>query len=132
MRRALRAPGFAPRGATLLVAVSGGADSVALLLALHVLAHEHGLALHAAHLHHGLRGRDADLDREHVRTLCAALGVPLTDARIAAAARMRARGLSGEAGLRAAAASGSRARPGARARPRSPRRTPPTTSWRRC
>ncbi len=99
VRRALRAARL-ERGDTLLVAVSGGADSTALLATLHALAHEHALALHVAHLHHGLRGRDADLDREHVRALCAVLGVPLTDARIAARTRMRARGLSGEAGLR--------------------------------
>jgi tRNA(Ile)-lysidine synthase len=100
VRRALRAVRTLGRGDTLLVAVSGGADSTALLVTLHGLSHEHGVSLHAAHLHHGLRGRDADLDREHVRGLCAGLGVPLSEARIAARARLRARGLSGEAGLR--------------------------------
>lgn len=100
LRRALRGARGLTSGDTLLVAVSGGADSVALLVALHSLAHEHGLLLHAAHLHHGLRGAEADADRAYVRTLCAGLGVPLSDARIAAAARMRTRGLAGEAGLR--------------------------------
>jgi len=82
------------------VAVSGGADSTALLWALVSLAREHRLHLHAAHLHHGLRGRDADADLAHVRALCATLAVPLTAARWDCAARMRRRGLSGEAGLR--------------------------------
>ena len=100
VRRALGEARGLTSGDTLLVGVSGGADSIALLVALHSLAHEHGLLLHAAHLHHGLRGADADADRAHVRTLCAELGVPLSDARIAAAARMRTRGLAGEAGLR--------------------------------
>lgn len=100
VRRALRGRGAPGPGEPLVVAVSGGADSVALLVALHALSHEHELRLHAAHLHHGLRGRDADADRESVRELCDRLQVPLTDTRIAGRTRLRRRGLSGEAGLR--------------------------------
>ena len=100
LRRALTGPCRLPPGATLLVAVSGGADSTALLAALVSLAREHALVLHAAHLDHGLRGRDSAADRTHVRALCARLGVPLSDARWDCAARMRRRGLRGEAGLR--------------------------------
>jgi tRNA(Ile)-lysidine synthetase-like protein len=84
----------------LLVAVSGGADSTALLVALSSLARECGLALYAAHLHHGLRGHDADADLAHVREWCERLHIPLVAARWDCAARMRRRGLSGEAGLR--------------------------------
>jgi tRNA(Ile)-lysidine synthetase-like protein len=83
------------------VAVSGGADSTALLVALASIAREHGLSLHAAHLHHGLRGREADADRRFVRVLCARLGVPLTTARRDGRALMRRGGAAGEAGLRA-------------------------------
>jgi tRNA(Ile)-lysidine synthase len=100
LRRALAGPCHLPPGATLLVAVSGGADSTALLAALVSLAREHALVLHAAHLDHGLRGHDSAADRTHVRALCARLGVPLCDARWDCAARMRRRGLRGEAGLR--------------------------------
>jgi tRNA(Ile)-lysidine synthase len=82
------------------VAVSGGADSTALLVGLASLARETGLDLHAAHLHHGLRGAEADADLDCVRTLCARLGVPLIAARWNARARMKRRGLSGQAGLR--------------------------------
>ncbi|MEK7824085.1 MAG: tRNA lysidine(34) synthetase TilS, partial [Candidatus Eisenbacteria bacterium] len=89
-----------PDGSRLLVAVSGGADSTALLLGLDSLAPEFGLSLHAAHLHHGLRGAEADADLAFVRDLCARLGVPLTTARWDCRARMRRRGLSGQAGLR--------------------------------
>lgn len=101
LRRALRGPCRLPEGAGLLVAVSGGADSTALLVGLHSVAPEFGLALAAAHLHHGLRGADADADLAHVRALCDRLGLPLVSARWDCRARMRRAGLSGEAGLRA-------------------------------
>lgn len=67
-------------GGRVAVAVSGGADSTALLLALHEQASALGIGLAAAHLHHGIRGAEADGDREFVRTLCARLGVPLHEA----------------------------------------------------
>jgi tRNA(Ile)-lysidine synthase len=105
LRRALRggnAPARPDRGATapLLVAVSGGADSTALLIGLRNLSPDLGLRLHAAHLHHGLRGAEADADLGFVRALCERLGVPLTAARWDTRARLRRRGLRGQAGLR--------------------------------
>jgi tRNA(Ile)-lysidine synthase len=100
LRRALRGPCRIAPGSRLLVAVSGGADSVALLLALRSVAREFGLALHAAHLHHGLRGAEADDDLAFVRDLCARLEVPLEWARWSTRARMKRRGLAGQAGLR--------------------------------
>ena len=57
----------------IVVAVSGGTDSTALLLALHDL----NLDLVAAHVNHHLRGADSDADEAFVRDLCASLGVPL-------------------------------------------------------
>jgi tRNA(Ile)-lysidine synthase len=81
LRRALREVRLRP-GSTLLVAVSGGADSTALLAGLHSIASEFDLTLHAAHLHHGVRGETADADARAVAALCAELGVPLTAARI--------------------------------------------------
>jgi tRNA(Ile)-lysidine synthase len=105
LRRALSggsAPARPDRSSTapLLVAVSGGADSTALLIGLHNLSRDLGLRLQAAHLHHGLRGAEADADLEAVRALCGRLGVPLTAARWDTRARLRRRGLSGQAGLR--------------------------------
>jgi tRNA(Ile)-lysidine synthase len=105
LRRALRgpaAPGRPAPGAPvrLLVAVSGGADSTALLIGLAGLSADLGLRLHAAHLHHGLRGTEADADLRFVRGLCRRLGVPLAAARWDTRARLRHRGLSGQAGLR--------------------------------
>jgi tRNA(Ile)-lysidine synthase len=100
LRRAFRGPCALPRGGRLLVAVSGGADSTAFLLGLVRLAPEFELEIRAAHLHHGLRGAEADGDLEFVRALCARLGILLTVARWDTRARMRRRGLAGQAGLR--------------------------------
>ena len=100
LRRALRGTCGSPAGATLLVAVSGGADSTALLVALASVAREFQLHLHAAHLDHGMRGRRSAADAQHVRALCERLGVPLITARWDARTRMAAAGTSGEAGLR--------------------------------
>jgi len=66
----------------LAVALSGGADSVALLRILAARSRELGLALHAAHLHHGLRGAEADADLEFCRALAAKLGLPFHEARV--------------------------------------------------
>jgi tRNA(Ile)-lysidine synthase len=69
-------------GMRLAVGLSGGADSVALLRILAARSAELGLALHAAHLHHGLRGAEADGDLEFCRELAAELGLPFHEARI--------------------------------------------------
>jgi tRNA(Ile)-lysidine synthase len=73
-------------GLRLAVAVSGGADSVALLRALAgqnaQKGRELGLVLHVAHLHHGLRGAEADADLAFVRDLAAQLGLPFHEARV--------------------------------------------------
>lgn len=59
----------------LAVAVSGGADSVALLRTLVDAAPEIGLVLSVAHMHHGIRGTDADADADFVSALAAAHGL---------------------------------------------------------
>ena len=68
-------------GETVLTAVSGGADSVALLDVLHSLRSECSLYLHAIHVHHGLRP-EADADADFVRALCERMGVPLSTERV--------------------------------------------------
>lgn len=61
-----------------LVAFSGGADSTALLHALCVYRDEGGVAqVKAAHIHHGLRGEEADADEQAVIRFCQSLGVEL-------------------------------------------------------
>ncbi|NPU84573.1 MAG: tRNA lysidine(34) synthetase TilS [Syntrophaceae bacterium] len=69
-------------GERVLVAVSGGADSVALLEALCRLAGRRKWTLSAAHLNHGLRGMEADRDESFVRTLAHRTGVPLACRRL--------------------------------------------------
>jgi tRNA(Ile)-lysidine synthase len=71
---------------------------VALLRALAQRREELGLVLHAAHLHHGLRGAEADADLAFARELAAALGVPFHEARIDIAAEARANPQTGKAG----------------------------------
>lgn len=71
------------------VGLSGGADSVALLLALAHLSRELGVVLHAAHLHHGLRGEEADSDLNFSRELAADLGIPFHESRVDTAEEAR-------------------------------------------
>ena len=62
-------------GLRLAVGLSGGADSVALTRVLAPRAAELGIVLHAAHLHHGLRGAEADLDQQFAASLANSLGI---------------------------------------------------------
>lgn len=68
-------------GDRICAAVSGGADSVALLLALHAANRQPrealGVVLSAVHVHHNLRGEEADADAEFVVGLCGRVEVPL-------------------------------------------------------
>jgi tRNA(Ile)-lysidine synthase len=59
------------------VAVSGGADSVALLRALIARREKLGLVLAAVHVHHGIRGEEADRDQAFVEELAHQFGLPI-------------------------------------------------------
>jgi len=72
---------LASQQSRLVVAVSGGPDSVCLLHLLNRLKAGLGITLHAAHLNHMLRGPDSDADAVYVVELCANMGVPVTVAR---------------------------------------------------
>ena len=65
-----------PQGGTVLCAVSGGRDSMALLHLLGVLGAEEGFQVAAAHFNHRLRPA-ADRDEAFVRSWCAGRGIPL-------------------------------------------------------
>ena len=82
-------------GQTLLIGLSGGGDSVALLHGLHELQDPLDLKLYAAHLDHGLRGAESESDAEWVREFCCGLGVDCVIERrdIAQAAQESGRGI---------------------------------------
>ena len=85
-------------GTRLAVGLSGGADSVALLRALAARRGELGVVIHAAHLHHGLRGEEADGDRDFCRELAGELGIPFHEQRVDTASEARAKPESGKVG----------------------------------
>jgi tRNA(Ile)-lysidine synthase len=77
-RRTLRTHGLLPPGSRVAVALSGGADSVALLVVLRELAGTEGFrVVGAAHLNHQLRGADADADAQFCRNLAAGFEMPI-------------------------------------------------------
>lgn len=69
-------------GKTAVVAVSGGPDSMVLLHLLKGLAPALKVKLHVAHLHHGLRGKEADLDLKLVRDYCRKSKLPFSSRRV--------------------------------------------------
>ena len=66
------------RGETVVCAVSGGADSMALLWGLYLLQEKLELKLSVAHFNHGLRGAESDRDEAFVRDFCAGYNIPFT------------------------------------------------------
>lgn len=90
VRRAIRAAideGLLPNGACVVVACSGGPDSLALLHGLRSFEGE--LRLHVAHLDHGVRGPDDTADAEFVRDLARSWGLPVTIGTAQVAAQLR-------------------------------------------
>ena len=67
---------------TVLVALSGGADSVSLLHRFVLLRKDRKLTVLAGHVNHGLRGEEADRDEAFCRTLCEAWSVPFLSTRV--------------------------------------------------
>ena len=64
-------------GETVYCAVSGGADSMALLWGLYLLKDKLKIRLAAAHFNHGLRGAESDGDEAFVREFCDRFEIPL-------------------------------------------------------
>lgn len=67
-----------PRGSKLVVAVSGGPDSMMLLALLDRLRSKHHFTLHVAHVNYGLRGHESDLDEKIVERYCTTNNIPLS------------------------------------------------------
>lgn len=78
MENKLKAFMQAYRGQSVVCAVSGGADSMALLWGLYLLKDALELHLSAAHFNHKLRGEESDRDEAFVRDFCAGYGIPFT------------------------------------------------------
>lgn len=65
-------------GDRVVVGVSGGPDSIALLHVLYTIKDRYNLYIHAAHLNHMLRGEEADRDTKYVEDFCRKLNIPCT------------------------------------------------------
>ena len=73
----IRQYGLMDPGDTVICALSGGADSVALLFALYLLKDKLELNLEAAHFNHHLRGGESDRDEQFAAELCERYDIPL-------------------------------------------------------
>ena len=95
LRKLLRQYDMIAPGDHVVCAISGGADSVALLFGMYLLREKLGITLSAAHFNHHLRGEESDRDEQFVRDFCSRYDIPLTVG--------SAQVVSGKKGLEAAA-----------------------------
>ena len=93
--KTMQSRGMLPFG-SVLVGLSGGADSAALLYLLCRLSEELGFAVYAAHVNHGLRGAAADADERFSEALCKLLGVEFRVLRADVKGEAEKRGMSEE------------------------------------
>ena len=77
LRTFAKEQGLISPGDRIVCAVSGGADSIALLWALYLLKEEWQLELSAAHFNHHLRAGESDADEQFVRDFCSGYQIPL-------------------------------------------------------
>ena len=81
-------------GDGVLVGISGGADSVCLLLLLERLQERFSVRLEGVHVHHGIRGAEADRDAAFAEELCRRLEIPYSLCRADVPAEARQKGIS--------------------------------------
>lgn len=86
----------------IIVAVSGGPDSICLLHILYKLKEIFNITLYAAHLNHCLRGDEADKDEEYVKEFCNKLGIECFTKKIDINKLSKERGISSESAGREA------------------------------
>lgn len=77
LRAFLKEQALLSPGDRVIAAVSGGADSVAMLFALYLLRDELGITLETAHFNHHLRGAESDRDEAFVTDFCGRYDIPL-------------------------------------------------------
>lgn len=75
--RQLRCYDMVKPGDRVICAVSGGADSMAMLWSFYLLRDKLGITLEAAHFNHQLRGLESDRDEQFVRNFCKEFAIPL-------------------------------------------------------
>jgi tRNA(Ile)-lysidine synthase len=100
VEQAIRKRGLLREKQTLLVAVSGGLDSMVLLDVLHQLSNRHWWKITVGHLNHGLRGRGSDADERLVLKAAKELGMPAVSERADVRAVAKAHKLSLEMAAR--------------------------------
>ncbi len=98
VKAAIKRENLIPDGVRVMVGVSGGADSVALLHILHKLGYD----VVAAHLNHSIRGTEADADEAFVKDLCAKLGIECIASRVDVPEFAKKKGISLEMAAREA------------------------------
>src|SRR5262245_48766814 len=90
----IEAHAMLPPGAKVVVAVSGGADSMALLFALFQLRSMYNMTLSVAHVNHQLRGEEAGQDALFVEQQAARLGLPFHQTCVDVKALQQSAGIS--------------------------------------
>ncbi len=98
VKAAIERENLIPEGTCVIVGVSGGADSVALLHILHRLE----ISLTVAHLNHSIRGAEADADEQFVKELCKKLGVECVTSKVDVPVLSKEKGVSLEMAAREA------------------------------
>lgn len=93
-RRAIERFHMLTSGDTVVVGVSGGADSMALLHYLHAMRGEYGITLVACHVNHGIRADDAVRDERAVCDFCLARSIPCEVVRADVPALSKQRGMT--------------------------------------
>ena len=88
------------RGDRVILALSGGADSVCLTAVLWELSRLLGIRLYALHVNHGLRGEEADRDQEFCRGFAEKLKIPFQAVSVEVRKKAEAEGLSLEEAAR--------------------------------
>lgn len=76
VERYIREQNLCEKGERIVVGASGGADSTALLLCLWEMRQRWDFEITAVHVHHGLRGEEADRDAAFAEELCESRGIP--------------------------------------------------------